>query len=74
MISFVIPVMNEEESLDAFYSELSSEAGKLKEKYEIIFIDDGSTDKSLSILKDFEKKDQKVRVFSFRKNQGRPRH
>lgn len=71
MLSIVVPVFNEEESLNAFYKELMAALFKLKKNYEIIFVDDGSNDKSLSILKEFEKKDKKVSVFSFRKNQGK---
>ncbi len=69
MISIVVPVFDEEQSLKPFFKELTS---SLKGKtYEVIFIDDGSHDQSLNILKDFEKKSRNVRVFSFRKNQGK---
>ena len=71
MISIVVPLFNEEESLNAFYDELTKGIQKLDEIYEIIFIDDGSTDNSLSILKNLENKNKKIRVFSFRKNQGK---
>lgn len=71
MISFVIPVLNEEESLSAFYKELSAEVKKLETEYEIIFVDDGSTDKSLSVLKDLAQKEKHIKVFSFRINLGK---
>ena len=71
MLSVVVAVFNEEESLRAFYKELLAALFKLKKNYEIIFVDDGSNDKSLSILKGFEKKSKSVRVFSFRKHQGK---
>ena len=71
MLSIVVPVFNEEESLNAFYKTLLAALFKLKKNYEIIFVDDGSNDKSLSILKEFEKKSKSVRVFSFRKHQGK---
>ncbi len=71
MLSIVVPVYNEKESLSAFYSELRHELLKLKKQFEIIFVDDGSSDSTLDILKSFEKKDKEVRVFSFRKNQGK---
>ncbi|MDO8621211.1 MAG: glycosyltransferase family 2 protein [Candidatus Levybacteria bacterium] len=70
MISFVIPVFNEEESLTPFYEDLKSSLKDRKE-YEIVFIDDGSTDKSLRILKDLHSKNSNIRIFSFRKNQGK---
>src|SRR3989344_1085143 len=71
MISVVIPVFNEEESLEVFYASLVKELPKLDKDYEIIFIDDGSTDSSLDILKTLAKKHVFVRVFSFRKNIGK---
>ncbi|RJQ38222.1 glycosyltransferase [Candidatus Microgenomates bacterium] len=70
MISFVVPLFNEQESLELFYLELKKSTLSYK-KSEIIFIDDGSTDKSLEILKRLAKKDQNIRIFSFRKNWGK---
>lgn len=71
MISIVVPLFNEEESLNILYYKLSKEIRKLDRDYEIIFVDDGSTDSSLEILKDIVKKNNKVKIFSFRKNQGK---
>ena len=71
MISAVIPVYNEEESLEAFYKVLLPNLSKLDKDYEIIFVDDGSTDKTLRILKTFENKNKNVKVLSFRKNRGK---
>lgn len=71
MLSFVVPVFNEEESLDAFYEELTRVAPELEKDYEIVFVDDGSTDSSLTILKHLESKNDKVKVFSFRRNMGK---
>lgn len=71
MLSVLVPVFNEEESLEAFYNKLSSVVPRLNKDYEIIFIDDGSTDNSLKILKEFELKDKHLRIFSFRRNQGK---
>lgn len=71
MISIVVPVFNEEESLDAFNKELISVVSNLDKNYEVIFVDDGSKDKSLDILKGFGAKNKNVRIFSFRKNQGK---
>jgi len=70
MLSIVVPVFNEEESLALFYKELRSSL-KSDENYEVIFIDDGSTDSSLKILREIAQKDKTVRVYSFRKNQGK---
>ena len=50
MISYVVPVFNEEESLVHFYDALMDVAPSLDKSFEIIFVDDGSTDRSLEIL------------------------
>ena len=70
-LSIVVPAYNEKESLRAFYKELTSVLLGQKISYEIIFVDDGSTDSSLEILKEFAEKNSLVRIFSFRKNQGK---
>jgi len=71
MLSVVIPVFNEEESLIQFYNELVNSLSNLRKQYEIIFVDDGSTDGSFDILKGFEERNNHVLIFSFRKNQGK---
>ena len=71
MISVVISVYNEAESLHIFYEHLIQIIKILDEPYEIIFIDDGSTDGSFELLKQIAQKDRHVRFFSFRKNQGK---
>lgn len=71
MISYVVPVLNEEEGIEAFYKELTNEAKKLSKDYEILFVDDGSTDTTLQHLKKFAERDQKVHIYSFRRNHGK---
>ncbi|HSD98653.1 MAG TPA: glycosyltransferase family 2 protein [Patescibacteria group bacterium] len=71
MISAVIPVFNEQESLPEFYKRLSNSLSKIDKSHEIIFVDDGSTDGSLDIMKKFAAKDKHVKILSFRKNQGK---
>lgn len=71
MISVVVPVFNEEESVLHFYAELKKILPSLTKEHEIIFIDDGSFDKTLDLIKDLEKKDKSVSVFSFRRNHGK---
>lgn len=71
MISYVVPVFNEEESILHFYAELIKHAKILSKEYEIIFIDDGSFDKTLDLIKDLEKKDSNVSIYSFRRNHGK---
>ena len=71
MISAVVPAFNEQESLEKFYPRLISVLPKIDKEYEIIFVDDGSTDSTLEILKKIASKDKNVKIYSFRKNQGK---
>lgn len=71
MLSIVVPVFDEEESLSHFYRELTHEVKKITSDFEIIFIDDGSTDESLKILQNLAKKDKKIKIYSFRRNHGK---
>ena len=70
MISFVIPVYNEEENIAMLYDELIDVINTNKFPYEIIFINDGSTDKSLSTIKDISRKNSNVKYISFKENMG----
>lgn len=69
-ISIVIPVYNEEENIPKLYEELKEVLEKLPYNYEIIFVDDGSTDRTYEILEELVKKDPHVKVIRFRKNYG----
>ncbi len=72
MISFVIPVLNEEGSLELLYQAVTQVAGSLPYPYEILFVDDGSTDRSPAILHDLYERDRAhVRVVQFRRNFGK---
>ncbi|MGD2207489.1 MAG: glycosyltransferase family 2 protein [Anaerolineae bacterium] len=72
MISWVIPLLNEEESLEALHGAVTETVESLSFEHEIIFVDDGSTDRSLSILRDLYQRDRaRVRVFQFRRNFGK---
>ena len=71
-ISLIVPCYNEEASLCAFYSELTKVSSEMGEyEFEYIFIDDGSKDKTLSIIKDFANSDKRVSYISFSKNFGK---
>lgn len=70
-VSLVIPVMNEEESLDELLSQIHAAFKPSIKKYEIIFVDDGSTDATLTLLKDHAKRDKTIRIFAFRRNLGK---
>jgi len=69
-LSVVIPVYNEAESLESLYRALTKALGKIKKGYEIIFVDDGSTDGSFEILEKLHKKDNTIQVISLRRNFG----
>jgi glycosyltransferase involved in cell wall biosynthesis len=69
-ISIVIPSYNEEKNVKDLYLQISSVLKSLKKDYEIIFIDDGSTDNTYKELQKLNSKDNKVRVIKFRKNFG----
>lgn len=71
MLSIVIPLYNEQESVNALYAELLAVLEKQDLQYEIIFVDDGSHDMSLELLKKLTQKNKRIRVFSFRRNQGK---
>lgn len=59
-ISIVIPVYNEEESLPQLFKELYPAMENLQRSFEIIFINDGSRDKSFAMLYDFQKEHEKT--------------
>ncbi len=70
LLSIVIPLLNEEENIPLLYQELKDVLNHLDDNYELLFIDDGSTDRSLQLLCDLQKKDSHVVVVNFRKNFG----
>ncbi len=72
-ISIVVPCYNEEESLPIFYKAIAKITDKMKKKatFEFVFVNDGSRDKTLEILRDLAKKDNRVRYISFSRNFGK---
>lgn len=66
----VIPLLNEEQNIPILYEELNDSLGKISVQYEIIFIDDGSRDSSLDILKKLQENDSRISIISLRKNFG----
>ena len=72
LISIIIPCYNEEETIDKLYKEIIKVTKKIKEvNFELLFIDDGSKDKTLKIVKKLSEKDNKVRYVSFSRNFGK---
>ena len=68
--SLVIPVYNEEANLQELNSEIKQVMSKLNESYEVIYINDGSRDHSLLVLRDLVKQDKNVKFLSFSRNFG----
>lgn len=70
LVSVVIPVFNEEESLPRLHTTLTEELEKLGQTWEIVYCDDGSRDRSLELLTTYSAADRRVKVISFRRNFG----
>jgi glycosyltransferase involved in cell wall biosynthesis len=68
-VSVVVPVFNEQDSIGTLYEQIKQSLAD-KYDYEIIFVDDGSTDDSFTILSRLQSGDRRVRVIRFRKNFG----
>ncbi len=69
-LSIVVPVFNEESVIDSFYSELKSTLDKLSKSYEILFIDDGSSDGTYAKLRDYSLENSNLYCISFSRNFG----
>ena len=70
-ISVVIPLYNEEESLRELHQQLKATLGRTSQRYELVFVDDGSTDKSFQVLRDLKRVDRHIKVIRFRRNYGK---
>ena len=68
-VSVVVPLLDEQDNIGPLYEQITQTL-KGKYNYEIIFIDDGSSDNSFNILADLHKADDRMRVICFRKNFG----
>jgi glycosyltransferase involved in cell wall biosynthesis len=69
--SIILPFYNEEQSLEPLTSRITKTFGDLKQDYEIIFMNDGSTDNSLEIVREMCKKNKNLKCISFRANSGK---
>jgi glycosyltransferase involved in cell wall biosynthesis len=71
-ISIIVPCYNEEEALPLFYEELDRVTKQMNSyEFEMLFIDDGSKDKTLEVLTSFAQKDERVKYISFSRNFGK---
>lgn len=71
-ISVVVSCYNEQEALPLFYEEITKVANEIKNaEFEFIFVNDGSKDKTLEVIKSFRKNDERVKYISFSRNFGK---
>jgi glycosyltransferase involved in cell wall biosynthesis len=70
LVSIVIPMFNEAENVGPLYAEIAAAVKGRSEEFEIIFVDDGSSDGSLAELKKLHAADPRVKIIEFRKNFG----
>ena len=70
-ISVVIPLLNEAESLPELHDWIAKVMNKHQYSYEVLFIDDGSSDDSWKIIEELSRKDAAVRGIRFRRNYGK---
>jgi glycosyltransferase involved in cell wall biosynthesis len=69
-LSLFLPVYNEEENLPRLNEQIVAALAQLGQSFEVIYVDDGSTDGSLELLRQFAAQDRRVRVIAFRRNYG----
>ncbi|MFT4234126.1 MAG: glycosyltransferase family 2 protein [Microbacterium sp.] len=71
-IAYVLPIYNEQGNIPLLYERLSSTAERLEDRYEVefIFVDDGSSDRSLDMLLELRERDQRVSVYALARNCG----
>jgi glycosyltransferase involved in cell wall biosynthesis len=70
-VSIVVPLYNEEESLRELTAKIVGVTKEMGKSYEIVFVDDGSTDRSYEVLKDLHEHDSRVKAIRFRRNFGK---
>ena len=71
VISIIIPCYNEEDSIPLIYNELKKVSNNIKYDFEFIFVNDGSIDNSLNVLKKLSAKDKQVKYIHFSRNFGK---
>lgn len=70
-ISIIVPCYNEEQAIPYFYEEITKVAKDMKNDFEFIFVNDGSKDKTIEIVKEYAKKDKRVKFIHFSRNFGK---
>jgi len=69
-ISIVVPIFNEEENVSFLHESITHAMKRIRESYEIIFVDDGSSDNTLNLLREIQQNDCNTRIVKFRRNFG----
>ena len=70
-ISIVVPLYNEDESLKELHQQLRTALSRVTHRYEILFVDDGSSDRSFEVLRNLKRFDHRVKIIRFRRNYGK---
>ena len=71
-ITVIVPCFNEQDALPIYYKEMCKVMNKMPEvEIEMLFVDDGSTDRTLSVMKDLNALDEKCKYLSFSRNFGK---
>ena len=71
MISVVVPLLDEEHSLEMLYGQIAAALDPLHDEFEVVFVDDGSTDRSMAVLGKLHDENPNVVVVHFRRNFGK---
>ena len=71
MLSIIVPCKNEEEAIPLFYPVLKENLDKIDDDYELLIIDDGSSDKTVEVSLELKEKDPNIKVISFSRNFGK---
>lgn len=70
-ISLVVPCYNEEEAIPFFYKEVDEISKQMDNEFEFIFVNDGSKDKTIEVLKKYAKEDKRIKYINFSRNFGK---
>ena len=70
-VSIVVPSYNEEEAIPYFYEEINKISKDMKNDFEFIFVNDGSKDKTIDVVKNLSKQDKRVKYINFSRNFGK---
>lgn len=71
LLTIITPCYNEEETVSYFYGEVKKALGNIELDYEIIFVNDGSKDKTVEKCLELKKKDKKIKIINFSRNFGK---